>query len=80
MLVTSQDKKLGLYASNYSQALKALGKKRADLLHKRLKAFAIADSLEDLRFVNGHFHELVGERKGQWACDLDQPITNYHGK
>lgn len=73
MLVSSQDKKLGTYASNYAQALKALGKKRADLLHKRMKAFADADNLEDLRMMAGHFHELVDDRKGQWACDLDQP-------
>lgn len=21
----------------------------------------------------GHYHELLGDRKGEWACDLDQP-------
>ena len=21
----------------------------------------------------GHYHELTGDRKGEWACDLDQP-------
>lgn len=30
-------------------------------------------SLEDLRGAAGHFHELTDNRKGQWACDLDQP-------
>lgn len=73
MLVTSHNKKLAQYASNYAEALKALGKKRADMLHKRMKAFANADTLEDLKMVAGHFHELVDNRKGQWACDLDQP-------
>ena len=58
---------------------------------KKLKQAA-----EDVRFLPGHYHELRGNRKGQWACDLDQPyrlvfkideqlitikeIVNYHGK
>ena len=32
-----------------------------------------AETLEDLRYVPGNYHELVENRKGQWACDLDQP-------
>jgi len=92
MLITAQDKKLEQYASNYAKALKDLGKKRADALHKRMKALVLADNLEELRFVPGHFHELLGDRKGQWACDLDQPYrlifqplehpipTDEHGK
>ena len=26
-----------------------------------------------IRYLPGHYHELTGDRKGQWACDLDQP-------
>lgn len=33
----------------------------------------ISPNFESLRNVVGHFHELVGNRKGEWACDLDQP-------
>ena len=33
--------------------------------------FAI--TLEDTRNLPGNFHELSGNRKGEWACDLDQP-------
>lgn len=33
----------------------------------------VANTLEDVRNVPGRFHELVDNRKGQWACDLDQP-------
>lgn len=33
----------------------------------------VAATLEDVRHLPGHYHELTGDRKGQWACDLDQP-------
>ena len=26
-----------------------------------------------MRHLPGNFHELTGNRKGQWACNLDQP-------
>jgi toxin HigB-1 len=26
-----------------------------------------------VRGIPGHYHELIGDRKGQWACSLDQP-------
>ena len=32
-----------------------------------------ADTLEDVRYLPGNYHELTADRKGQWACDLDQP-------
>lgn len=32
-----------------------------------------ADTLEDVRYLPGHYHELTESRKEQWACDLDQP-------
>lgn len=25
------------------------------------------------KLANERYHELTGDRKGQWACDLDQP-------
>lgn len=56
---------------NYS--VKYLGATRAKYFLKRFLALKEAKSLEDVRYVAGHFHELIGTRKGQWACDLDQP-------
>lgn len=32
-----------------------------------------ASTLEDVRNLPGNYHELTNDRKGQWACDLDQP-------
>ena len=54
-------------------AIRKLGTIRAGLYKARLDDLAAAFSLEDVRYLPGHFHELKEDRKGQWACDLDQP-------
>ena len=38
-----------------------------------MNALHMAENLEELRHLPGNWHELKNERKGQWACDLDQP-------
>jgi len=43
------------------------------LFEIRLDDLRAAESLEDLRYVSGSYHELSQNRKGQWACNLDQP-------
>lgn len=73
MEVTTADKKIEQYAKNRSKAVKSLGKRRADKFYERLQDLLDANNLEELRYAPGHYHELVGDRKGQWACDLDQP-------
>lgn len=40
---------------------------------KRLGVLQNIDNLNQAKFYPGNFHELIGDRKGQWACDLDQP-------
>jgi proteic killer suppression protein len=40
---------------------------------KRLGDLYDALTLEDVRNLPGNYHELTGDRKGEWACDLDQP-------
>lgn len=50
-----------------------MGEKRAKIFHNRLNQLKAAATLQDVRHFPGHFHELSGNRKGQWACDLDQP-------
>ena len=55
---------------------KAISKKYgqiADKIRVRLSEIAAADNLEDLRYVAGNFHELIGNRKGQLACSLKEP-------
>jgi proteic killer suppression protein len=50
-----------------------MGPARAKLFNKRLTDLYDAESLEDVRYLPGKYHELIGNRKGQWSCDLDQP-------
>ena len=73
MNITFQNKKFEKLISNESKLSKELGPLRAKILLKRLGALVDANTLEDVRYVPGNFHELVADRKGQWACDLDQP-------
>jgi len=71
--ITFYRKKLKQQANDYQKGIRDLGQKRAKLLQKRLQTLRFAESLEDVRYAPGHFHELTNNRKGQWACDLDQP-------
>jgi len=73
MNITFRTKKLEKLANNYRLCQKEFGKKRAELYHKRLQALSGAGTLEDTRNLPGNYHELVQNRKGQWACDLDHP-------
>ena len=60
-------------ANNDREGQKKLGAIRFKIYKKRLDQIRAARNLEDLRLVPGKFHELKEDRKGQWACDLDQP-------
>lgn len=73
MEITFKFQKLRKLAGDYSCCKAELGHIRAKLFHKRLEDLRHADTLEDLRYFPGHYHELKGNRKGQWACHLDQP-------
>jgi len=53
---------------------KKFGKIRAEKIKTRLAQLNYAENLEDTRHLPGNFHELSANRKGQWACDLDQPF------
>ncbi len=65
--------KLQKLANDDRLATRKLGALRAGLFRMRLDDLAAATTLEDVRFLPGHYHELKEDRKGQWACDLDQP-------
>lgn len=73
MNITFDKKNLAKYANNDRLAQKELGKRRAEVFKERLDDLMAASTLEDLRYLPGNFHELKSNRKGQWACDLDQP-------
>ncbi len=73
MIITFGDKKLKKSANNDRDLDRACSKLRADKIRKRLGQLRAATTLEDVRNLAGNFHELREDRKGQWACDLDQP-------
>lgn len=73
MEITFSNKKLEKLANDYRKCQKEFGQIRARLYNKRLVDLKNADTLEAVRNLPGNYHELVGDRKGQWACDLDQP-------
>jgi proteic killer suppression protein len=60
-------------ANDVRKCQKEFGVKKSTLFFKRLTYLREADTLEDIRNLPGGYHELVGDRKGQWACDLDHP-------
>lgn len=73
MNITFKQKKLKDCANNDRLAVKRLGALRARFYKLRLDDLRAATTLEDVRYLPGRYHELTGNRKGQWACDLDQP-------
>ena len=73
MDISFDDRDLQKCANDDRRALKEMGKQRAELFKRRLTQLSDATSLEDVRFLPGNYHELRNNRKGQWACDLDQP-------
>jgi proteic killer suppression protein len=73
MDISFGDKDLKKYANEDRLAIRKLGSKRAQVFKQRLDDLRAADTLEDVRHLPGHYHELKENRKGQWSCDLDQP-------
>lgn len=92
MKITFTDNKFEKLANDDRKLVKEFGKLRADKIKKRLAQLRFATTLEEVRNLPGNYHELTNNRKGQWACDLDQtyrlvftphenPIpTNEHGQ
>ena len=92
MEITFTDKKFEKLANDDRKLAKEFGKFRADKIKTRLAQLRFATTLEEVRNLPGNYHELTNNRKGQWACDLDQayrlvftphenPIpTNEHGQ
>jgi len=73
LVITIKDKKLSKVVNDDRKLIAEYGKKRAGKIRQRLDDLRDAETLEDARNLPGKFHELTGNRKGEWACDLDQP-------
>lgn len=73
MDITFSNHKLLKMANDKNLAIRKLGPVRAKLFNVRLDDMDAATTLEDVRHLPGNYHELKADRKGEWACDLDQP-------
>ena len=73
MNITFSNNKIEKIANNDWERLAKLGKIRANKVKQRLDDLFAAKTLEDVRYLPGRYHELIENRKGQWACELDQP-------
>lgn len=73
MDLTYKTKTLQKYAEDAKFSVKKLGALRSKLYLRRIGDLMAAETLEDVRNIPGNFHDLKHNRKGQWACDLDQP-------
>ena len=72
-LIDDITKKMEKLANNDREAVRKLGQRCASLFKTRLDDLKAASTLEDARYLPGRYHELKGDRKGQWACDLEHP-------
>jgi len=66
-------KHLEKMAKDIRLAQKELGQLQGNLYIRRLNELYAAKTLEDVRNLPGHYHELKGNRNGQWACNLLNP-------
>ncbi|MBR3852031.1 MAG: killer suppression protein HigA [Fibrobacter sp.] len=73
MQVVYADKEMARCAGDKAYAVRKMGQRRADAYSVRIDALHRAVDLDALKNVAGRFHELTGNRAGQWACDLDHP-------
>jgi len=73
MEITFSLRKMAKIVNDDRSLNKEYGKTRADKIKLRLSQLSSAESLEDVRNLAGNYHELTGDRKGQWACSLDEP-------
>ncbi len=73
MNITFKDRKLAKIAHDENKLKAKYGKVRGRKIKERLDDLRRSETLEAVRYLAGNFHELTADRKGEWACDLDQP-------
>lgn len=73
MVIGFRTRPLHAIGNDAKAARKALGKRSADLLRRRLDDLRASGSLEAMRHLPGRCHELKGDRAGQFAVDLEHP-------
>lgn len=73
MEVFYASRKLAAMCASMTQMTRAFGPVRARRVAMRLQQLRVAETLAELRLATGRCHELVSDRKGCLALDLDGP-------
>jgi len=73
MEITFKNNKLEKTFNSDKKLQKAYGVLCARKIRTRLDDLHAADSLEDMKLLPGRCHELVGNKKGQFSLDVEQP-------
>lgn len=73
MNITFKNNKLKKIANDSKKCFKEYGQTCGKKLLQRLIDLRDAETLEDVRYLPGRYHELKNDRKGQWACDVEHP-------
>jgi toxin HigB-1 len=71
--ISFADKKLEKLANDDKKLIREFGKEQAQKIITRLAQLRAANTLEDVRYLPGRYHELKENRKEQWGCDLIHP-------
>ena len=70
MEIIYENRRIQKICTEKKTAQKELGQNGASVLLYRLDQLRNVDTLEELRFEPGHWHELIGDRWGQLAANL----------
>lgn len=74
MDIKYKNKKLQKICTDADTARKTYGKRMAAKIHTRIAELDAADDVETMvRYRIGRCHALTGNRKGQFALDLEHP-------
>ena len=73
MNITFANNKLEKIVNDDRKLLKEYGQIMTKKIKQRLMELANSETLQVVKIMPCNYHELTGNRKGQWACDLVQP-------
>ena len=74
MQIFIKTKKLAKILNSEQKLIKKYGKSSAKKIMQRLDDMQNAESLEELMNLPGRHHQLKGNKKGLFACDLEHPL------
>lgn len=71
MIIEFGTRQLEKLANDSRAAIKKWGSRRQQLYNLRINQLKATPSFDVITNLPGKHHPLTGDRKGQWACNLD---------